>query len=316
MVNVLVMGGTEFVGKSLVKGLISKGYIVDFLTRGNKKVDFQGHHKHLICDRKDHNALRRCLEGHTYDYIFDVSAYTCEDVELLLQSINKSSLKRYVFISSAAVYSPSHEFLNENSDRGENPNWGLYGEDKKEAEDYLFERYEKDELPIVIFRPTYIYGEGNNLYRESYFFHRLMSEKPLPVPNTDQSMVQFIHIKDVVEIVIHAITTEKTIGEAYNLTHSRKLSWMEIGSIVQYIVGKGKVMSVNQEKMDALNIKTRQFFPFRDVPILLTTTKLDEHLFLPRIDIEEGLKLSYEWFLKQNIKEKCHVFEQLERVVT
>ncbi|WP_276609472.1 hypothetical protein [Chengkuizengella sediminis] len=41
MNRVLVKGGTEFVGKPLVKGLISRGYIVDFLTRGNRKVDYE-----------------------------------------------------------------------------------------------------------------------------------------------------------------------------------------------------------------------------------------------------------------------------------
>ncbi|WP_160643702.1 NAD-dependent epimerase/dehydratase family protein [Chengkuizengella marina] len=314
MNRVLVMGGTEFVGKSLVKGLISKGYIVDFLTRGNKKVNFRGFHKHIICDRKNQNTLKGTLENYIYDYIFDVSAYTREDVHFLLQSINKSKLKRYVFISSAAVYSPSNEYLYENSERGNNPHWGIYGEDKKKAEDYLFEKHQKDELPIVIFRPSYIYGKGNNLYRESYFFHRLMSEQPLPVPNTDQSKVQFIHINDIVDITIQSITNDKTIGEAFNLTHPRQLNWMELGSIIQNIISKGRVMSINREVIDLLNVKDRDFFPFRDVPLLLNTAKLKEDLLLPRIDIEEGLKLSYEWFLKQDLKPRFHEFEQLERV--
>lgn len=54
----LVMGGTEFVGMAILKGLISKGYQVDFLTRGIKKVFIQGYNKHYICDRKNENEIK------------------------------------------------------------------------------------------------------------------------------------------------------------------------------------------------------------------------------------------------------------------
>ena len=42
MKSILVMGGSMFVSSSLAKYLIEKGYNVDILTRGNKKIDYDG----------------------------------------------------------------------------------------------------------------------------------------------------------------------------------------------------------------------------------------------------------------------------------
>ncbi|WP_367613793.1 NAD-dependent epimerase/dehydratase family protein [Heyndrickxia ginsengihumi] len=312
----LVMGGTEFVGLAILKGLISKGYQVDFLTRGIKEVTIQGYNKHHICDRQNENELKKCLSEIQYDYIFDISAYSRKDVESLLRSVKLSQIKRYCFLSSGAVYIPSEKHLDENSERGKNANWGNYGLEKKEAEDYLFELNKKFNFPVVIFRPSYIYGEGNNLYRESYFFQRILNKQPLPVPNTGKSKTQFIHINDVVGIILDSITNDKTIGEAYNLTHPREFDWIEFVEIVQRVVSKRtKILGISQEDMEELDVLPRKFFPFRDITYLMNINKLKEHnLLQPCIDIEEGLQLSFEWFLKQNIKEQFHLMKDLERV--
>lgn len=312
----LVTGGTEFVGKAILKGLISEGYQVDYLTRGIKKVSIQGYHKHIICDRKNRIELRKVLGKAEYDNIFDISAYSRKDVEILLKSFKLPPIKRYCLLSSGAVYTPSENYLSENSERGENPNWGIYGLDKKEAEDYLLEINKSSHFPVVIFRPTYIYGEGNNLYRESYFFDRILKNQPLPVPCTGNSKTQFIHIQDVVAIILDSVTNDKTVGEAYNLTHPRAFDWVELVEIVQRIVSKQTtILRVSQENMNELNVVPREFFPFRDIPYLMSTDKLKEHnLLLPRMDLEEGLRASFDWYLKQNMKEQFHCMKELERV--
>lgn len=318
MKRVLVMGGTEFVGKAILEGLISKGYKVDFLTRGLKEVTVDGYNNHFICDRKNEQEVKKCLFEIEYDYIFDISAYSRLDVEILIKNIRLCSLKRYVFLSSGAVYTPSSEFLFENSKRGLNPNWGQYGLDKKEAEDYLFSLHNDNKFPFVIFRPTYIYGEGNNLYRETYFFQRILNSLPLPVPNTQNSNTQFIHIKDVVNILLDAITNDLTIGEAYNITHPRQVKWLDLVKTIQKVMNKEKqILCIDQEEMNKLNVSPRHFFPFRDVVYIMNINKLIEHnLPLPKIDLEEGLQSSFEWFLKQNIKEKFEYMSGLDTVAT
>lgn len=178
MKSILVMGGTTFVSSAMAKYLIGKGYEVDILTRGLKEPEFSGFREHLICDRKLKHDMLEILKGKEYDFIFDISAYTKEDVEVLFTSIDKSKLKKYIFCSSGAVYKPSNTLISEDYETRENPYFGKYGTDKKEAEDFIME----SGVNYAIFRPTYIYGEGNNLYREAYFFHRIRNNDVIPIP--------------------------------------------------------------------------------------------------------------------------------------
>jgi nucleoside-diphosphate-sugar epimerase len=83
--RLLVLGGSEFVSEAVSKHLISKGYIVDILTRGIKSLSYDGYNKHIKCDRKDSNNMKIQLNEELYDYIFDISAYT-EDALLFGRS--------------------------------------------------------------------------------------------------------------------------------------------------------------------------------------------------------------------------------------
>lgn len=292
--EVLVMGGTEFVSSSLAKYLISKGYIVDIFTRGIKTVKYDGFRKHLKGDRKSIKDLNNNISSESYDYVFDISAYTREDVEKLITVLNKENLKRYVFCSSGSVYIPSDDVVTEEFTKGENINWGIYGLDKKIAEDYLFNLHKKEELPITIFRPTYIYGDENNLYRESYLFDRITKGLDIPIPNGDKK-TQFIYIGDLVKVFESVIYLEEAIGQAYNVTHPQIVTWQQLVETVMEVVNK----RVNIKKIDGerVNIEAREYFPFRNVTYLLNTKKAEKDgLYMPQIDLFEGLEIAYKWY--------------------
>lgn len=296
--KVLVMGGSEFVSKSLTKYLIEKGYVVDIFTRGLKPLLYDGFRKHLQGDRKSLEDLKLNLSREKYDYVFDISAYTKEDVENLTMILNKENLKRYVLCSSGAVYIPSEEVVTEEFARGENTNWGIYGLNKKEAEDYLFNLYEKEKLPVTIFRPTYIYGDENNLYRESYLFDRIAKGLDIPIPSGYEK-TQFIYIGDLVKVFESAIHTNKAIGQAYNITHSEIITWQQLVETTMKVMNK----KVNIKEIDTekLNIHVRQFFPFRNVTYLLDTNKSKrDGLYSPEVNLVEGIKKTYKWYCDTN----------------
>lgn len=290
--KILVMGGTEFVSSSLTKYLVSKGYIVDIFTRGIKPIKYDGIRKHLKGDRKSVQNLKVNLSNEKYDYVFDISAYVKEDVEKLVSVLNKENLKRYVFCSSGAVYIPSEEIVTEEFTRGENANWGSYGLDKKEAEDYLFKLWEDEKFPVTIFRPTYIYGEENNLYREIYVFDRITKGLDVPIPKGDEE-TQFVYISDLVRVFESAIYAEQTVGKAYNVTHPEIVTWNKLVETAMKVVNR----NVNIKIVDSEKVNIREYFPFRNVTYLLDTKKADiDGLYMPQIDLLEGLKLAYEWY--------------------
>lgn len=310
MESILVVGGTTFVSSSLAKYLISKGYDVDILTRGLKPIDYDGYRKHLTCNRKLKNEMQEVLKGRIYDFIFDISAYTKSDVEILLTSIDTSKLKKYVFCSSGAVYKPSDELIEEGFEKCENPNWGKYGMDKREAEDFIT----GNGAPYVIFRPTYIYGENNNLYREAYFFHSISNNKVIPLPFGNNTRTQFIHIDDLVR-VFESVIENKTICKVYNVTNPEIITWETLLSKCGEAVGKKPII----KKIDVKKIKLepRTYFPFRDVTYMLDIKQLiEDGLYVPKISLGEGLRKSYEWYIdkKPNIMD-IRMMEAVNRLM-
>lgn len=301
--EVLVMGGTQFISSSIAKYLIEKGNEVDIFTRGVNPITYTGFRNQIKGDRKSSKDLEKKLGDKQYDIVFDISGYTKEDVKNLTRVLDRSKLKNYIFCSSGAVYKDTEEIIDEEYLRGPNKNWGDYGLNKKKSEDYLFSLYENDKFPITIFRPTYIYGAGNNLYREAYLFDRINDGLALPIPKSD-CKTQFIYIEDLVKVFESAMYSDKAIGNAYNVTHHEMVSWESLCETAMEAVGRE--IEIKKINCEDIGVNTRSFFPFRDVTYLLSIEKLKKDgLYAPKINLREGLEKAYNWYSteKPNIKD-------------
>lgn len=296
MKSILVMGGSEFIGSALAKHLIKSGYTIDILTRDNKPVNYKGFKEHLVSNRDSRDMMERTLKGRKYEYIFDMTAQSKDDVKNLIDFVHKDSLKKYIVLSSGAVYKDSSKNAKEDHEIGANENWGKYGLEKKESEDFII----NSSIPYIIVRPTYIYGENNNLYREYYFFERILQEKDIPVPYGKNVTTQFIYIGDLVK-VLESIMKNSHVREAYNVTNPQVISWNELIQACGEVVGKSpkvKLIDVNN-----IDYEERTYFPFRNINYSLDIDKLIEHgLYIPNILLSEGLKKSYEWYISKKPK--------------
>lgn len=315
--EVLLLGGSEFVGKAYLENLISKGFIVDFITRGIKPITTKGFRNHFKCDRRDEKTLKEQIKDYTYDYVFDISAYTVDDIKPILNIINRSNLKRYFLLSTGGVYTPSTFLITENDEIGYNSNWGDYGLNKKKVEELLLDEFKVRNLPILIFRPTYIYGEGNNLYRETYFFQRIKDHLPIPYPDTNKGKTQFIYIKDLVNITIEAVKNDLTNGEEFNITNPEIYTWKELIQILEEVTKTEVIMvPIPQQTLNELNISSKEFFPFRDITYLLSVQKLvDFGLPIPKISLNAGLEESFKWFNSQKIEQYYELFKSLDKLI-
>ncbi|MCH4890981.1 NAD-dependent epimerase/dehydratase family protein [Acidaminobacter sp. JC074] len=292
--TILVLGGSTFVSRSIAEHFINENYQVDIFTRGIKEIPYSGYRNHIRGDRHKPEDLEQLVDK--YDYVIDITAYTEMDVRLLLEHLDTSRLKRFIFCSSGAVYCPSKNLIKEDFPLGENHNWRKYGLDKLQAENYLMKAYEKDQLPLVIFRPTYLYGPENALYRESYFFDQLEAGRPIKVPNS-QNRTQFIHIHDLCLIVSSMLKNDACIGQAYNVTHEHIYDFNDMLDVFEKVTGKHVERILTDEQ------PSRKYFPYRDVTYTLSIDKLKEHgLHVPKFDLYEGLKQTYEWYKKTNPK--------------
>src|SRR5208283_4735272 len=105
--KVLVIGGTLFIGRSLVEALVKAGHDVSVLHR-KPKHDFSRRVENLMADRNDAASLREALDGRRFEIVFD-NAYdwergtTAAQVEATVRAVGYR-LQRYIFMSSVAAY--------------------------------------------------------------------------------------------------------------------------------------------------------------------------------------------------------------------
>ena len=113
--KVLVIGGTRYMGKILVKTLLDEGNEVSVLSRGNEKPSWWNNINHIKADRNNENELKEALQNNSFDWVFDFQAYRKEHVESFGNIMN-GRVGKYLFVSTGSVYSkwdygPSEESL-------------------------------------------------------------------------------------------------------------------------------------------------------------------------------------------------------------
>lgn len=297
--KILILGGTQFVSWYLVKRLVEEGMKVTTLNRGSKKGIHGQKIEELYADRHDFEQLQNLLKDREFDYIIDVSAYTEEDIKFITESINRKKLKSYIFISSSAVYKESEVLpIKENFDTGENKFWGTYGLNKLQAEKLLINKMNNENFPVVILRPPYIYGEGNNVYREAFIFDRLKENGKILIPNEGKKLVQFLHIEDLFLIIKKIIELNLT-NKIFNVGDKEGITFK--GWIEKCMKVYGKETEIIEFYYKEKNYKDRDFFPFYDYQYFLEVDKISQ-IIEPSISLEEGLKRALKWYLSNEEK--------------
>jgi nucleoside-diphosphate-sugar epimerase len=192
--NVLIIGGTRFSGASLWKELHDRGHDVTLYNRGKtspkpvareSESDFQARlsaASFLKGDRKDPQQLRELIQPNKYDYVYDMNARTEEDTKPLAELfVGSSSLKQYVFMSSAGVYLKSDEMPHLETDPVDPKSRHKGKLDSEMALAAL-------KLPWCSFQPTYICGPGNYNPVERFFFERVDAGRPICIPGHGQHL--------------------------------------------------------------------------------------------------------------------------------
>ncbi len=279
MKKILVTGGTVFVSQYIAEYFAEKGEQVYVLNRGHRTQP-----KHTILLQGDRHALGDLLKHYTFDVVIDVTAYTGEDVEHLLDGLG--AYKDYLFISSSAVYpETNNQPFTENSRVGENTYWGQYGLNKLDAEKVLLERVPS----AYILRPPYLYGPMNNVYREGFVFDCAMQDRKFFLPRHGEMKLHFFYIRDLCKM-IERILEIKPLQHIFNVGNETAVTikdWVEMGYAT---VGKKPVFEQVTEAIDQ-----RQYFSFYDYEYRLDISA--QKVLLPELTpLHKGLEASYAWY--------------------
>ena len=97
--NVLVLGGTKFLGRALVEALLEQGHEPTLFNRGKTNPELFPAVEKLRGERADLSPL----DGRNWEAVLDVAAYMPGDVRHAVETLN-GLVGRYVFVSSISAY--------------------------------------------------------------------------------------------------------------------------------------------------------------------------------------------------------------------
>lgn len=285
MERLLITGGTAFVSRYTAAWFQAKGYDVSVLNRGTKE-QVPG----VRLFQADRNRLGNTLRGESFDWIIDVCGYTREDVQDLLDGVD--SFGGYLFISSSAVYpETTPQPFSEVSPIGPNKIWGAYGMGKVEAEQYLSERFPQ----AYILRPPYLYGPGQNVYREPFVFECALAKRKFYLPKEGKMKLQFFHVEDLCKMM-ETVMAQHPQERIFNVGNTESTDIGQFVELCYRIVGT---------PLQTVYVKSgenqRDYFSFYDYEYALDVTR--QNRFLPnQKGLLEGLTESFQWYMK-------HLFE-------
>jgi nucleoside-diphosphate-sugar epimerase len=306
--KVLVIGGTLFIGRTLVKELLRAGHEVAVLHRKarhnlGKKVG------NIMADRNDPEAIKRALAGKNFDVVFD-NVYdfergtTAAHVEGTARACG-SNLHRYVFMSSVAAYGDGLNH-HEGDALAPDDHPDVYVRNKAMTERTLFRMHQRNKFPVVTLRPPFIYGPENNHYREAFFWDRLREGRPVILPGDGRRLMQFVFIKDLVGACMKVMELPDIEGHAFNIANPRPLTQVEVVEAFARAANKDATfVRLPRERIlrsgGHTNGPNLYFGNYFDVPaITMVVNKAQRVLKFKPVDFATGLKETYRWYLRNS----------------
>ena len=218
--NILVIGGTRFVGRHLVEAARAKGHTISLFNRGHQ-ADVFPELSLIQGDRNKKEDLAK-LQGQSWDAVIDTCAYVPRQVRELLERIAFST-KHYTLISSISVYAnQSLAFQDETAELAsladvstEEINGETYGGLK-----VLCEQVAEQLMPNrnLIPRLGLVVGPFDPTDRFTYWPYRVARGSEVLAPDRPEKPVQFIDARDLAKWTIASIEANR-LG-SYNLVTS------------------------------------------------------------------------------------------------
>jgi 2'-hydroxyisoflavone reductase len=212
--DVLVLGGTSFVGRAIVSDLLARGHAPTLFTRGVTNPDLFPDVPRCRGDRETGDYAS--LTGGGWDAVVDVSAYYPRHVDQAMTAVGET-VQRYLFISTGSVYdrfAAPESGLTEDSPRL--PAWReteeitspeTYGGLKVACEDDLLARLG---ARATIVRPGIVAGPHDTTDRFTYWVRRAARGGRVAVPTAVEQPVQVVDSRDLARLVVLLLEDDRT----------------------------------------------------------------------------------------------------------
>lgn len=215
--DILVIGGTRFLGRHIVEAALAAGHRLTLFNRGQTNPELFPEAEKL---RGDRTSDLSALQDRHWDAAIDICGYVPRVVRASAEAL-AGAVDHYTFISSISVYSDFKQIgMDESAPTGilSDPTTEEITDEAYGPLKALCEQTVEEILPgrALIIRPGYIVGPDDPTDRFTYWPHRVALGGEMLAPGDPESPVQFIDVRDLAEWVVRLVS-ERSTG-CYNAT--------------------------------------------------------------------------------------------------
>ncbi len=268
--QILVLGGTRFIGIHMTRLAMERGHKVALFNRGKTNAALFPQLEHLKGDR---NGELDALKGRAWDVVIDDSGYVPRQVRLSAQLL-APHVRQYLFVSTISVYASNATPNSEDSATARIADETI---EKVDGETYgplkaLCERAVENAMPgrVTVLRPGLIVGPEDNTDRFTYWPARAARGGEFMAPGSPGDGIQFVDARDLAKFALDVL--EKRVTGTFNVVSPPKAVTM--GDLVSQSVAAANRMVkptppphpiwLPAEFLEAQNVA-----PWSDMPVWL-----------------------------------------------
>ena len=302
--KILVTGGAGFIGSHVVDALIERGHevaVVDDLSTGKREHlnpgarfyhldirDAQGLEEVFAAERPEivnHQAARANVRESLEKPVLYAEVNVIGSLNLLELS-RKYGVEKFIYASTGGAVYGEPEYLPADEAHPINP-LDPYGASKHFVEHYLYLYGVNYGLRYTILRYPNVYGPRQDPYGEAgvvaIFTGQMLRGEQAVINGSGEQERDFVYVGDIVEANLLAL--DRGDGGIYNLGWGFGTSVNEIFARLKEITGYEK---------EAVHGPPKKGEVFK---ICLDATKARRELgWVPRISLDEGLRMTVEYF--------------------
>lgn len=315
--KILVIGGTRFIGPSVVRKLHAQDHTVTLFHRGKSRVDFPKDIPHILGDRNSLADFRGKFSGLKLDVVLDMIPITEKHAQTVVE-VFKGLTERIVAISSQDVYRAYGLLLGieegdieptpMNEDSPVRTKLFPYRQDKPRTDDdprRILDDYEKilieriimdnAEAAGTVLRLPMVYGPLDYQHRLYSYVRRMEDKRPAII--MEKGMTEWRssvgYVENVADAIVLAITNSSARNRIYNVAEPENLSQSEWIKRIGNIFGwQGKVVVLSKEELPQ---KMRAGFRTEQDLTVDTTRIRNELRYREIVQLNEALRNTIKW---------------------
>lgn len=311
-IKIYIAGHRGMVGSAVWRALAAKGY-TNLVGRTSAELDlrnqsavcsfFEVEKPEVVIDAAA--KVGGILANSTYPYSFLMENLQIQNN--LIDTAHQTDVQKFIFLGSSCIYPKmapqplKEEYLLTSSLEPTNEWYAIAKIAGVKACEAIRKQYGKDFISLM---PTNLYGSNDNFdLTSSHVLPAMMRkfhEAKLNSTDTHKESVElwgsgtpmreFLHVDDMADAVVYAFENQLS-DNLYNIGTGKDVTIKELAALIQRIVGHTGEIVWDSTKPDGTPRK------------LMDVSKMSEAGWKAKIELEDGIKHVYEWFLMHHLEQ-------------